>query len=249
MSALLAGLRIVVTRATHQAEELANSLAALGAQIVLLPVIGIAPPENPQPLKEAIRQIDSYDWIIFTSTNTVRAIGRQNTRARIATVGSTTREFAEHAGWTVALTPPTYIAESLLESLSAEPLKGKRILIPSAAVTRDLVREELIRRGAIVDIVEAYRNVLPPEAAHQAQTVFQVPCPDWITFASSSAVENLAQLVPLATLQQSKIASIGPITSKTIREHGLAVTVEAAPHTIAGLVDALAQSITGPKTA
>ena len=249
MSTPLAGVRIVVTRATHQAAELANPLTALGAQVISLPVIGIAPPEDPQPLHNALRRIASYDWIIFTSTNAIRALEKQNTRARIATVGSATREFAEQHGWQVALTPPTYVAEALLDEFSDESLQGKRILIPSAAVTRDVVREELTRRGAIVDVVEAYRNILPPEAAHQAQTLFQLPYPDWITFASSSAVENLAQLVPLATLQQSKIASIGPITSKTIRERGLTVSAEAEPHTIAGLVDVLVQSTPCPKTA
>jgi uroporphyrinogen III methyltransferase/synthase len=239
MSQPLARLRIVVTRAAHQADELAQPLAALGAEVVLLPVIAIAPPENPEPLAQAIGQIDSYDWIIFTSTNGVRALGQQNCRARIATVGAATREFAESNGWEVAVTPETYVAEALLGALNTEPLQGKRILIPTALVTRDVVREELTRRGATVEVVEAYRNVLPPDAAFQAETIFQVPYPDWITFASSSAVENLTDLVPLQRLQQSKIASIGPITSKTIRARGLNVTVEAQPHSVAGLVKAI----------
>ncbi len=244
----LAGLRIVVTRAAHQAKELAGPLAALGAEVVMLPVIGIAPPEDPQPLAEAIRQIDAYDWIVFTSTNGVRALGKQHCRARVATVGSATREFAEANGWKVTVTPETYVAEALLEALGQHELQGQRILIPSAAVTRDVVREELNRRGAIVNVVEAYRNVIPAEAIGNAKTLLQPPYPEWITFASSSAVENLVALANSAALQHSKIASIGPITSKTVRENGLTVAAEANPHNVRGLVEAIVHSV-APKTA
>ena len=117
MSAPLTGVRVVVTRATHQAEELARPLRALDAEVILLPVIDIAAPQNPQPLAQAIEQINSYDWIIFTSTNGVRALGHHICRARIATVGAATREFAEQSGWTVTLTPETYVAEALVEAL------------------------------------------------------------------------------------------------------------------------------------
>lgn len=244
----LTGSSIVVTRAAHQAAELAQHLESLGASVILLPVIGIAPPEDPAPLSRALQQIDTYDWIIFTSTNTIRALEKQNTRARIATVGAATREFAEANGWSVALTPETYVAESLLDALSFEELRGKRILIPSAAVTRDVVREELTRRGAVVDVVEAYRNVIPAEAENSAKTLLQPPYPEWITFASSSAVDNLVKLAGTAALSNSKIASIGPVTSQSVRKHGLTVTAEANPHDIPGLVQAIVHSV-APKTA
>jgi uroporphyrinogen III methyltransferase/synthase len=190
-------------------------------------------------LTQAIAEIDSYDWIVFSSVNGVRAIGKQHSRARIATVGSATRSFAEKLGFAVSVTPETYVAEALVEALGAEDLQGLRVLIPSAAVTRDVVREELARRGARVDVVEAYRNVLPPEAAHMAAEMFRAPWPDWITFASSSAVDHLLSLVSPDVLRHSKIASIGSVTSKTIRRHGLTVDAEAAVHTIAGLVAAI----------
>ena len=235
----LAGLRIVVTRAASQAEELAQPLRERGATAILLPLIGIAPPENPQPLAKAIAQIDDYDWIVFTSVNGIHALGPQTCRARIATVGASTRDAAERQGWTVSVTPETYVAEALVEALGAESLRGRRVLIPSAAVTRDVVREELAQRGARVDVVEAYRTVMPREAAQLAREVFRAPWPDWITFASSSAVDNLASLVAAEVLRRSKIASIGPVTSNTIRGHGLAVAAEAAVHTITGLVRAI----------
>ena len=239
----LAGLRIVVTRAAHQADELAEPLAAFGAEVILAPMIGIAPPADPAPLATALFEIDQYDWIVFTSTNAVRALGPQKCRARIATVGRATREFAERNGWTVDITPESYVAEALVEALGTESVRGKHVLIPAAAITRDVVREELTRRGAIVDLVEAYRNVMPSEAAELAKRVFRLPFPDWITFASSSAVENLASVIETDILRQSKIVSIGPVTSKTLRERGLPVTAEAEPHTVMGLVNAIVQAV------
>jgi uroporphyrinogen-III synthase len=239
----LSGLRIVVTRASHQAEELAKPLRERGAMPVSLPVIGIAPPADPAPLAEAIANIARYDWIVFTSANGISALGaRPDSRARVATVGKATREFAEHHGWRVSVTPASYVAEALIEALGTEQLAGCRVLIPSAAVTRDVVREELTRRGALVDVVEAYRNVVPPEADAEARTVFQPPYPDWVTFASSSAVENLVGLVG-ERLQHSKIASIGPVTSATLRKHSLQVCAEPAQHTILGLVQAIEDSL------
>jgi uroporphyrinogen III methyltransferase/synthase len=229
----------VVTRAAPQAEELARPLRERGAIPILLPVIGIAPPADPSALAQAIAEIEAYDWIVFSSVNGVRALGKQHSRARIATVGAATREFAEQMGFTVSVTPEIYVAEALVEALGAKELSGRRVLIPSAAVTRDVVREELARRGARVDVVEAYRTVMPPEAVQMASEVFRAPWPDWITFASSSAVDNLASLVSAEVLRRSKIASIGPVTSKSIRGHGLTVDAEAAVHSIAGLVDAI----------
>lgn len=237
------GLRIVVTRSAQQAEEVARPLRERGATPILLPVIGIVPPKDPSALAQAISNIDSYDWIVFSSVNGVKAVGKQDCRARIATIGAATRDFAKQQGFTVCVTPESYMAEALVEALDAEDLSGRRILIPSAAVTRDIVREELVRRGAQVDVVEAYRNVMPAEAPRMADEVFRNPFPDWITFASSSAVDNLASLVSREVLRRSKIASIGPVTSKTIRGRGLTVDAEAVVHTIAGLMDAIENAL------
>jgi uroporphyrinogen III methyltransferase/synthase len=239
----LEGLRVVVTRAAHQAEELSQRLRERGATPVLLPVVGIAPPANPASLERAISEIDCYDWIVFSSVNGVLSLGRQHCRARIATVGAVTRECAEQQGFTVSVTPETYVAEALIEALGAEDLSGRRVLIPGAAVKRDVVERELARRGALVDAVEAYRNVMPPEAAPMVREVLQPPFPDWITFASSSAVDNLVSLATATRLRHSKIASIGPVTSETVRRHSLTVAAEPAIHTIAGLVDAIENAV------
>jgi uroporphyrinogen-III synthase len=243
----LQGLRIVVTRAAHQGEELAAPLRAMGAEVILLPVIGIAPPLNSERLREAAMRSNEYDWIIFTSANAVAAFADQLQEtppirtARIATVGAATRHVAETRGFSVDITPVEYVAEALIQALSDEDLNHRRVLIPSAAVTRDVVPGELRKRGAQVDVVEAYRNVIPPEAAEQAAAVFQEPYPDWVLFASSSAVDNLVELISVDRLRHTRIATIGPITSKTVCKHGLSVAAEAEPHTAQGLVNAIGQ--------
>lgn len=237
--------RIVVTRATHQAEELAAPLRDLGAEPILLPLIGIAPPDDKSALVNAAQHAAEYDWIIFTSANAIAAFMLELPetddwfRPRIAAIGPASAEVAEQYGLRVELMPEKYIAESLAEAFRRFPLDGKRILIPSAAVTRDIVPNELRKRGAAVDVVEAYQNVIPPEAPQQAKEVFQDPLPDWITFASSSAVDHLIALVPIDMLNQIKTASIGPATSATLARHGLAVTSEAPQHTIPGLIEAM----------
>ncbi|MGI8961830.1 MAG: uroporphyrinogen-III synthase [Bryobacteraceae bacterium] len=244
----LEGLRVVVTRAPHQAEELAQSLRALGANVILLPLIGIAPPLNPEPLRHAAARSHEYDWIIFTSANAVHVFAAQMPESlqirkpRVATVGVATRETAEQLGFRVNVTPSKYVAESLIEALSPEDLNNRKVLIPSAAVTRDLVPDALRKRGAQVEVVEAYRNVIPPEAADRAAAVFREPYPDWVLFASSSAVENLVQLIGVERLRRTKIATIGPITSKTVLDHGLLVTAQAEVHTAQGLIDAVCQA-------
>jgi uroporphyrinogen-III synthase len=235
-------LRVVVTRAAHQAEELAAPLRAIGADVILLPVIGIAPPSDEESLRRAAHDCDGYDWIIFSSANAVEAFASQLAhlpRARIATVGAATREAAEARGLPVTVTPDRYIAEALVQALDVEDLRDKRILIPSAAITRDVIAPALRERGASVNVVEAYRNVVPAEAEAQAAVVFREPFPDWVTFASSSAVTNLVALVGVLPLQRVKIASIGPATSATIRQQGLIPTTEASEHSVRGLVGAV----------
>ena len=241
----LRGLRIVVTRASHQAEELAGPLRELGAEPILLPLIGIAPPDDRTALVDAALHASEYDWIIFTSANAIAAFFAELPetgewfRPRIAAIGPATREVAEEYGLRVELTPDRYIAEALAEAFRPHPLDGKRILIPSAAVTRDVVPNELRKRGAEVDVVPAYQNVIPHDAPQRAQGIFQEPLPDWVTFASSSAVDHLLALVDADIVQQINIATIGPATSATVESHGLKVTVEALQHTIPGLIEAL----------
>jgi uroporphyrinogen III methyltransferase/synthase len=241
----LRGQRIVITRAAHQSEDLAQALRELGAEPVLLPLIGIAPPSNAEPLEQAAQNANSYDWIIFTSANAVSAFARllpetgEFFRPRVATVGSATAEVADQYGFRVELVPERFVAEALAQSFRPFPLDGKHILIPCAAGARDVVPNELRRRGAVVDVVEAYQNVIPEESRLLAREIFTEPLPDWVTFASSSALHHLVEIIGTDILHQVKIATIGPVTSATAAEHGLTVRAEARQHTTAGMVEAM----------
>jgi len=242
--------RIVVTRAREQAGALAERLQALGADAIELPTIEIRPATHPGPLDRAIANLASYDWLIFTSATGVRcfvarldrsAADWRSLRARICAIGPATRAAIEALHLKVDLMGAEYVAEGLLAAFAGHDLAGKRILLPRAAVARDLVPVELGRRGAQVEVVEAYRTAMPDDAAARAAEVFARK-PDWITFTSSSTVENFVAAAGAAALEGVKVASIGPVTSQTARSLGIPVTVEAATYTIDGLVQAILQS-------
>jgi uroporphyrinogen III methyltransferase/synthase len=243
----LFGQRIVVTRDHRQAPELVEPLESLGAEALLLPVIEIREAQDPKPLDDAIGCLDSYDWLIFTSANGVRYfIDRldkssrdlRSLKSRICAIGPATKAAVEALHLKVDLMPEEYVAESLVKAFAKEPLEFRRILLPRAAVARDLVPRELARRGAHVDVAEAYQTVAPADLAGKAQSILDRK-PHWITFTSSSTVTNLIEAAGKECLAGIKIASIGPITSAILREHQIEPTVEATPHTVAGLVDAL----------
>jgi uroporphyrinogen-III synthase len=138
----------------------------------------------------------------------------------------------------VDLMPADYVAESLLEAFADADVAGKRFLLPRAAVARDLIPAELGRRGATVDVVEAYRTEIP-EFAHVHAREVLAEKPDWITFTSTSTVNNFISIAGKSALQGVRVATIGPVTSETCRSRGVAVAVEASPYTIDGLVRAI----------
>jgi uroporphyrinogen III methyltransferase / synthase len=243
----LFGQRVVVTRDRRQASDLADPLESLGAEALLLPAIEIREPSNPKPLDDAIARLESYDWLIFTSANGVRyfidaldksARDLRSLKSRICAIGPATKAAVEALHLKVDLVPKEYVAESVVEEFVQENLQFRRILLPQAAVARDLVPSELARRGATVDVVEAYRTVAPADLAERARAILDRK-PNWITFTSSSTVTNFIAAAGSEVLGQIKIASIGPITSETLRAHNIEPTVEARPHTIGGLVGAL----------
>jgi uroporphyrinogen III methyltransferase / synthase len=248
----LFGCRIVVTRAKGQAEALTFGLRALGADTVELPTIAIETALDSEPLDCAIARLDEYDWLIFTSANGVQfflerldrsAVDLRKLRAKICAIGPATRRAVESLHLKVDLMGKEYVAESLVEAFSRFELTGKRMLLPRAAVARDLLPMELRRRGAQVDVVEAYRTVIPQDAAERAQQIFGAARkPDWITFTSSSTVKNLMRVISWQELRGVKVASIGPVTSATARHAGLKVTVEPAQYTVDGLIAAIVNS-------
>ena len=247
----LFGRRIVVTRAKGQAEALSDKLRSLGAGVIELPTIEIRPAADYAPLDRAISTIACYDWLIFTSANGVRffvdRLDRSSTdlrslRARICAIGPATRAAVEALHLKVDLMGKEYVAEGLLDAFRTYDVAGKRVLLPRAAVARDLVPMELTRRGAHVDVVEAYRTVLPEDgAAHAREVLSSAHKPDCITFTSSSTVQNFVAMDGTNALDDVRVVSIGPVTSKTARDLGLRVDAEAQPYTIDGLLSAILQ--------
>jgi uroporphyrinogen III methyltransferase / synthase len=244
----LFGQRIIVTRDRGQSPLLAEPLEALGAEVLFVPVIETVDAAEGSSLEQAIANLRSYEWLIFTSVNGVRhfveALDRslsdlRDLKAKICAIGSATRAAIEALHLRVDVMAEEYVAESLLAALAGEDLKGKRVLLPRAAVARDLVPDTLWERGALVDVVEAYRTIIPADAAVRARGALAHK-PHWITFTSSSTVTNLVAVAGREALAGIKIASIGPVTSATARAAGLVVNVEAQPHTIEELVNALA---------
>lgn len=233
----LEGQRVVVTRAAGQAEEFNAQLRAAGATVLEYPVIAIAPPLSWDPVDGAIAGLAEYQWLVFTSANAARIFweraGSAGTTARICAVGPATAAAVISAGRPVDLIPTEHVAEGALEMLKGLLREGDRVLVPRAAVARDVLPDGLRALGAEVDVVDVYRNVLP-----ESVTLFPAPV-DWVTFTSASTVKNLLALAGREVLAGVKLASIGPQTSAALRMHGLPVTVEAQPSTTVGLLDAM----------
>lgn len=248
----LFGKTVVVTRPQDQSAALAAPLRSAGAGVICLPTIEIVPPKDFSALDRAITHLDSYHWLIFTSANGVRAflerLDHSNAdlralRANLAAIGPATSAALERLHLKVDVTAPEFVAEGLLAALPAD-LSGQKILLARAAVARDVLPRELLARGATVDVVDAYRTIAPPQLAAAAHAIFDAaPRSDWITFTSSSTVENLMSVITADQLTGVRIASIGPVTSQTLRRHGLAVDVEASTYTAAGLAAAIRELV------
>jgi uroporphyrinogen III methyltransferase/synthase len=248
----LFGQSIVVTRTREQAGTLSSQLRRLGAEVIELPTIEIQPASDYGPLDLAIGKLAQYDWLIFTSANGVRCflerldaspLDLRAIRGRICAIGPATREAIERYRIKVDVLADEYIAEGLLSALAGFDLAGARILIARAAVARDILPDELRRRGALVDVVEAYRTVAPAGLAERAARILSEK-PDWITFTSSSTVDNLVVAVGPQAIQGVRTASIGPVTSATLQRNAIDVGVQASTFTVSGLIDAIVDANT-----
>ena len=251
----LFGKRIVVTRSRAQASELVERLKELGADILECPTIRVEQSEDVEPLREAINCISEYHWVIFTSVNGVDGFfqallaeghdARCLSRAQVCVIGPATAQRLREHGIVAELIPERFVAESILEALSqTDDLKGKRVLLARADIARADLPEGLSKLGAMVDEVTAYRTVVDDSARDELIEALGENSVDWITFTSSSTVRNLLSQVGLDNFSQKKfrIASIGPVTSATIKKMGLKVDVQAEEYTIAGLIRALLQA-------
>lgn len=250
-SQLLAGRRILVTRGASQAPKLSEGLRALGADPIEVPVLEIRPPVSYEALDAALRNLDSYDWLVLTSANAVRAIAERarhlgialdrQASLEVAAVGPATASEAKKSGFAVSLMPETYIAEGMIDLLK-QNAHGRRVLILRAAVARDVIPNALREAGAMADVIDAYRNVLPAAAPEELRSAVAERI-DAATFTSSSSATHLAEAARLAEiafpLAGVPAVSIGPITSETLREIGWPPAAEASPHDIEGLIAAV----------
>jgi uroporphyrinogen-III synthase len=255
-SRALTGVRVLVGRARHQAGALSGELRKLGADVIEVPFIEIRKPKSFKPLNEALKNLAQYDWLILTSVNGVEALQermktlRLTKRAlrhlRIAAIGPATKKAILRLGLKVDVVPEEYVAESVVRSLKSK-VQGKQVLLVRAKVARDVIPHELRRAGASVDVVEAYETVVPLSSRKRLRAALQHPHrrPHVVTFTSSSTVRNFIALLGSQARPKPRrlkgilTASIGPVTSSTLRQLGLPVDIEARQFTIPGLIDAI----------
>jgi uroporphyrinogen III methyltransferase/synthase len=245
----LSGKRIVVTRTRKQAGSLTARLRALGADVFELPTIRIEPPADLREFGELVQDAHLYDWIVFTSPNGVEAFfelfykiyddAREIGAAKIAAIGPATAQRVRDFRLHVDLQPPEFVAEAVVREFQKQgSVENLRILLACAEQARDVLPKELSRLGAIVDQGFAYRTEPDRRDVTGARRRFLEEGADLITFTSSSTVENFLAL-GLQWPAGLHVASIGPVTSQTARDHGLKVDIEAKRHDVEGLVDAI----------
>ncbi len=238
----LAGRTVAVMRARAQASGLARRLEELGARVVQAPVIRIrplpGPPLDPSP----------YDLICLTSPNGVAGLferltaGGRDARAlagaRIAAIGPGTAAALAERGIVADVIPERFLAEGLVEALADEPVE--HALVARASHAREVLPDALRARGAEVDVLDVYETVVEPLAA---ETLARALAADYITFTSSSTVRYFLEAAGSPAggklSPRTRVVSIGPITSETLREHRLTVDVEAAAHDVEGVLQAL----------
>lgn len=243
----LFGRAVVVTRAREQASELRHRLERLGAEVIELPAIAI------ERIDFDIPPLDRYQWLVFTSANGVDAFfdhgftaalldARALAGLQIAAIGPGTAAALAARGLRADLLPERFVAESLLDAFPPPAAGGERVLLARAERARDILPTGLSERGYEVDLLAVYRTVAASPDPDVIERVRRGEV-DALTFTSSSTVTNLCDLLGELPDPQPLVVSIGPVTSKTAKERGLRVDVEATEHTIDGLVDALLDAL------
>ena len=250
----LFGRRVVVTRTREQASELSRRLLAQGAEVLEIPTIKIIHPSRREPLIEALAELGTYDWMVFTSPNGVTAFFEFFFKAfpdlrslggvKFAAVGPGTAAKLAELHLHVEVMPEQYVTSAIAKAMNDyASVENVKVLLLRAEVANPDLPRELSALGAIVDDIPCYQTVPETEDLNGAAARLLEAGADWITFTSSSTVENFHARFDLPKLLQKfpaiRLASIGPETSKAIRALGLEPNLEAKPHTIEGLATAL----------
>ena len=246
----LFGMRVMVTRATAQAGSLSRRLRSEGAEPIEVPSIEIRPAPDIQAVDDVVSRVEDFDIAAFTSVNAVDAffsrLGVLGLDARalggvtVAAIGPATAAALERQGVRADFAPREYTTAALAQTMPG--VEGKRVLLPRSAIAPADLLELLAARGARVEQVHVYDTVTPGETATRARELLEGRRVDVVTFTSSSTVDNLVEALggdAVRLLQETTLASIGPVTTRTAEKHGLHVAVTAEDHTVDGLVDAL----------
>ncbi|MGH8311350.1 MAG: uroporphyrinogen-III synthase, partial [Steroidobacteraceae bacterium] len=261
----LFGKRVLVTRPREHASELCDALALLGAETIEAPMIRIAPPEDPAPLRDVVSRAGDFDWIVFTSGNAVQAFmealveGDLDVRAlkgpKLCTVGTGTAEKLAAFGIKVDLVPAEFRAEAIVEELAVRgSMRGARVLFPRADVAREVIADELRRAGADVTEVVAYRTLIDEGQREGDPDIYGLLLErkiDVVTFTSGSAVRNFTKVYgeeqAMDLLRNTEVAVIGPVTAQAAEQLGIPVSIQPASSTIPALVDAIAAHFAGDR--
>ncbi len=242
--------RVLVTRAPHQASALSDALVAHGLRVVSIATIALAQPTDEYAtLDREIIRLDEYDWLLFTSANAVAVFAERledqavPLSCGIASIGAATSKALRDAGFPVRLQAPTAVAESLAKAMLPHA-RDARMLLVRAETGRDVLIDQLTAGGAEVMLAPAYRTVIPAESADRLRR--ELPTLDAITFTSSSSVTSLFDMLKATgvTLPPNIVlASIGPVTSATLREHGCVPDVESREASVPALASAVATTL------
>jgi uroporphyrinogen III methyltransferase/synthase len=248
----LFGRRIIVTRARRQASELSSRLEALGAEVIELPTIRIEPPDDPAPLRQAVRELDAFQWVVFTSVNGVDALfgelsetgldSRAFGSCKVCAIGPATAARLSDYGIRADAQPERYTSAAVVDMLaSVADQADAHVLCPRADIAPREMPEALSARGALVREVTTYRTCCERLDREQVSELFESGTMDWITFTSSSTVRSFFSAVDADLILRSpaRMASIGPATSQALRGLGFPPDLEADEHTVAGLVEAI----------
>ena len=251
----LFGKKILVTRAREQASDFVARLSELGAECVEFPTIEVIPPSSWKDLDRAIGNLETYHWLVFTSVNGVKyffdrlEVSGQDVRnlkgIRIAAIGPKTADAIRGKGVKPDLVPEEYRAEAVVEAFRKQGVKGLRILLPRAAEAREVLPQELEKMGARVEVVEAYRTVMPQGTKSEIRTMLEKGDIHMVTFTSSSTVNNFMEMFEeegdrlLKWMEKVTVACIGPVTAKTAAERGLSVRMTPSEYTIEALAKAI----------
>lgn len=247
----LFGQRVLVARPGEQAGTVADQLLELGAEVIVQPAIRISEPPDWRPVDEALQRLQSYDWLVFSSVNGVRYLlrrllaGRADLRrlggVRLAAIGPGTADALASYQLKADLVPDEFRAESLAAALATKA-SGKRFLLARASRGREVLAEQLRSAGGIVDQVVVYSSTDVTSAEQDVKQRLAEGRVDWVTVTSSAIARSLAALFG-ASLRRTRLASISPVTSATLRGLGYEPAVEAKTYTMGGVVEAILQAV------